>query len=61
MPAKLVKIETPEECLRLWKAWMVVGWCSIPDYEARQSLNCHIRASHDYLDDAYVWIDDDTD
>ncbi len=64
MPAKLVKIETPEECLRLWKAGLVVSadggaWSSIPEYKGRQSINCPIRASVNYLYDAYVWVDDD--
>lgn len=63
MPAKLVKIETPEECLRLWKAGLVVGadggaWSSIHG-GSNWAVDTLSGFVFNYLYDAYVWVDDD--
>lgn len=63
MPAKLVKIETPEECLRLWKAGLVVDrakdqWTAADEYEKRATLTCE-DAARQFLYMAYVLVESD--
>lgn len=63
MPAKRVKIETPEECLRLWKAELVIDsneipWTEPDLYEKRATLSCE-EAAIAFLDIAYVLVESD--
>lgn len=65
MASKLHKIETPEECLRLWKAGLVIDmqkepWTSADVYKKRASLTCE-DAAREFLYMAYVLVESDDD
>ncbi len=63
MASKLLKIETPEECLRLWKAGLVVDrdndpWTAVDLYKKRATLTCE-DAAREFLSLAYVLVESD--